>query len=138
MINSGDSDSETKDRLKSSNSRPIRWWPALVVLLVAAGALIWIRFLQDVINHQNQNIQTAQVVVFTLVALLFWFLFFSRQRWSIRFLVFGGVIGLICLTALLFRIRGVTGDLLPVLEWRWKKPFDSTLAMQDLSVPLGR
>ena len=83
MMNSGDSDSERKDQLKSSNPRPIRWWPALVILLVAAGALIWLRFLQDVINHQNQNLQTAQVVVFTSVALLLWCLFFSRLRWSI-------------------------------------------------------
>jgi len=131
MTNFGDFNSEKKNNLQSIKPPPIRWWPAIMILLLAAGALIWIRLLQDVVNHQNQNIDTARVVVFTLAALLLWCLFFSRLRWKIRLLVFAGVVGIICLTALLFRIRGVTGDLLPVLDWRWKQPRDSALAIKQ-------
>ncbi|MBI3852758.1 MAG: PQQ-like beta-propeller repeat protein [Verrucomicrobia bacterium] len=131
MTNSEDQTSPAQGNLKSTRSRPIRKWPALVILLIGASAWIWVRFLQDVVNHQNQNIQTAQVVVFTLLALLIWCLFFSRLRWRIRLFVLGGVVGMICLTALLFRIRGVTGDLLPVLEWRWKRPIRSDLVAKQ-------
>ena len=135
MTNSKDSGSERKNDFKSIKPRSIRWWPALVILLLAGGALIWVRFFQDDVNHQNQNIQTAQVVIIAFVALLLWGFFFSRLRWKIQFLVFGGLVGLICLTALLFRIRGVTGDLLPVLDWRWKKPLNSTLAIRQTAQP---
>jgi outer membrane protein assembly factor BamB len=131
MTNSEASNGEENNKPKPDKSRPIRWWPALLILLVATSALIWVRFLQDVVNHQNQNIQTAQVVVITLGALLLWCLFFSRLRWKLRFLVLGGVVVTICVTALLFRIRGVTGDLIPLLDWRWKKPSSSTLAVKQ-------
>jgi len=130
MTNSVLPENESDKPIQTVRSRSIRWWPALLILLISACALIWVRFLRDVVNHQNQNIQTAQVVVVTLAALLLWCLFLSRLRWRIRFLVLGGVVGMIGLGALLFRVRGVTGDLLPVLDWRWKKPLHSTLPIE--------
>ncbi len=62
---------------------------------------------------------------------LLWVLFFSRLKWCVRLVVFGGVVGVIALTTALFRIRGVTGDLLPILEWRWKQP-------DAMAMPVGK
>src|SRR6185503_3410215 len=106
MTNSDTSGSEGNSTLKPARPRPVRWWPAIMILLIAAGVVMWLRFLQDVVNHQDLNIQTAQVGVITLGALLLWCLCFSRLRWGMRFLIVGGVVGMICVTASLFKIRG--------------------------------
>ena len=112
----GDNASSTPQAVKR---KPIRWWPAVVVVLLAVAVSIGIR-LWPKTSFQEKNIATAQVVLVTLLLLLLWVLCFSRLRWRIRLTVFGGVLGVIGLTAGLFKIRGVTGDLLPILEWRWQ------------------
>ena len=63
-----------------SNRGPsIRWWPVMLILLFAAGALIWIRSVADM-SHQDRNIHTAKAIFITLALLLIWLLFFSRLR----------------------------------------------------------
>ena len=99
--------------------KPIRWWPSLVILALAIAITIGIR-LWPKTSFQEKNIATAQVVMVTLLFGLLWVLFFSRLKWLIRLGVFGGMLSAIALTVGLFKIRGVTGDLLPILEWRWK------------------
>jgi hypothetical protein len=60
--------------------RPIRLWPAVLILLLASGAVVWIRFFRE-ISFQERNLQTTFAVVTTFLLLLFWCLFFSRLRW---------------------------------------------------------
>jgi len=117
--------------------KSIRWWPALVILGLAVAAEIVIR-LWPKISFQQKNIATAQVVIISLLLELLWVLFLSRTRWLLRLGVFGGVVGLIALTAGLFRIRGVTGDLLPILEWRWKQPSVAALPASQPAKPTSR
>ena len=71
-------------------------------------------------SHQQRNIVRAQVVVYSVFLLLVWVLFFSRLRWGTRLGWFGGVVGAVVLVGVLFRIRGVSGDLLPVVTWRFR------------------
>ena len=99
----------------------------MLILLFAAGAVIWIRSFTDM-SHQDRNIHTAKASLFTLALLLIWLLFLSRLRWGVRFAVFGVVVGLVVLSAALWRIRGVTGDLVPILEWRWTQPASAGLS----------
>ena len=101
--------------------RPIRWWPAMVILALAAGALVWV---WQAYGRQRQDLNLATIVigVITLFLLLLWCLFLSRLRWKIRLGVLGGVLGLILLVMALFRYHGVTGDLVPVFQWRWETP----------------
>ena len=108
--------------------KPIRWWPALVILALAIAVTIGIR-LWPKTSFQEKNIATAQVVIVAVLLGLLWVLFFSRLKWRVRLGIFGGVVGMIALMAGLFRIHGVTGDLLPLLEWRWKQPEVMTLAV---------
>ena len=63
-----------------------------------------------------------QTVIVAILLLLLWVLFGSRLRWKIRWLVFGGVVGFIGLMAAMLRIHGVTGDLVPILKFRWSRP----------------
>lgn len=114
---------ETKDLGPGRSNavpQPVRWWPAAVILFLFAGALFWV-WTRYGINRQERNIATAIAGIVTFALLLIWFLFFSRARTVVRWLAFFGVVAAMALTGSLFRIRGVTGDLVPVLEWRWQK-----------------
>ena len=95
-----------------------RLWPALA--LPAAGAL-WIAVVRRAggLDGQSKSLQTAVALVATAAALAVWFLFFSRL--SRRARVTGASVALVALLALpvLFRIRGLTGDFVPVVEPRW-------------------
>ena len=110
------STSETRTALPPA----IRWWPAAVILTLAAGIGIYIWRFQDV-HRQTKNLQSAGLALATLVLLLLWVLLFSQLRWTRRLLLFGGVVGFVSISAAALEIRGVTGDLVPVLEWRWSK-----------------
>src|SRR5258706_10660172 len=121
MIESNQAAGEARPPEAVPGRKPIRWWPARVILALTVAAVIAIR-LWSISSHQQKNIYTAEAIILAVVLWLLWVLFFSRLRWFVRLAVFGGVAGLIALTACLFRIHGVTGDLLPILEWRWKRP----------------
>src|SRR5881396_970142 len=113
--------------------RPIRWWPVPMILLLAAGALIWV-WTSYGQHRQDQNVATANVIIIAFVLLLLWCLFFSRLRWKVRLGAFALALGLIGLVPLLFRLHGVTGDLVPILEWRWKnKPLASLASVTNSS-----
>ena len=104
---------------QSTGSEKPRWWPLVVILLPATAALIRIWLFSDR-QRQDQHLQTAGVMVFSLILFTFWCLLFSRFKWSIRLGVVGTVYGLICVYLFLFRIKEITGDFIPVIEWRWK------------------
>jgi outer membrane protein assembly factor BamB len=98
--------------------RSIRWWPFLLLLIFAAGAFGWVG-LAHWRSRQDQNIALESVVVIGFAVFLLAWLFLSRLRWKLRLLVFGAIVAPVVLVAALFRIRGVTGDLVPVLQFRW-------------------
>ncbi len=98
----------------------IRWWPAAVILTLVAAVWVYIWRFQDV-HRQTKNLQTTILILATVVLLLLWVLLLSRLRWTRRLLLCGGTVGLAGVLAATLEIRGVTGDLLPVLEWRWSK-----------------
>src|SRR5262249_10265498 len=70
--------------------------------------------------HQQRNIAAAQVVICGLLLFTLCVLFFSRLRWRIRLAWFGALMGTVALICALFQIRGVSGDLLPILTWRFR------------------
>jgi len=98
----------------------IRWWPALVILLMAVAAIFWIRTSYGR-QRQDQNIAIANVAVITFALLIIWCVLLSRLHWKIRWGVVVAALGFIASVAALFRIHGVTGDLVPILEPRWKR-----------------
>jgi outer membrane protein assembly factor BamB len=63
-----------------------------------------------------------ETCVIAVALLLVWVLVLSRFRWKVRLLAFGSVVGFFVLMAVMFQIHGVTGDLVPVLKFRWKRP----------------
>jgi outer membrane protein assembly factor BamB len=104
---------------KGSGPGP-RWWPLGLLLVVTVARLVQIWFFKDY-ERQFQFAATAQWLRLALPAALLWFLLLSRFRLRTR------LAGLLTLAALAlaaaagFRFRGIDGDRLPVIEWRWAR-----------------
>src|SRR5436309_132397 len=94
--------------------KPIRLWPVVVILVLAAASAFWVRWSAYGRQRQDQNIAIAEIVIVSFLLLLLWCLFLSRLRWKIRLGVFGAVVAAVALLPPLFRIHGVTGDLVRI------------------------
>lgn len=101
--------------------RGARLWPAAAVL-VLLGATLLVVWVPDAANRQEQVLKTIAAVLLAVILLLAWLLFFSRLRWKLRLVALGGVILVGVLAGSSVRISGVSGDVLPLLSWRWSNP----------------
>ena len=114
--------------------RATRVWPAAAILVVggawAAGA--WL--VGDVIRQQRVE-RTLMAAGVTMLALLFWLLFLSRLSWKVRGAAVGVAVLAAASAAVLFRIRGVTGDLVPIVEPRWAAPPEQRLEAPAAATP---
>lgn len=99
--------------------RGARWWPAIVIVLLVVAALAWIwGFGPDV--HRQARVQNTVIALgLGFLLLVAWWSFFSRVAWRRRVAVVGILILVAVLGAVTLRFRGVSGDLVPQLEWRW-------------------
>ena len=112
--------SETPVPANPQSPRRLRWWPGILIFLVALVAFGWVRAQADW-PFQKRNLESARVIVIATGLLLAWWIFFSRARWRLRLGVLALFVALVAAVPALFRIRGVSGDLLPILEPRWAK-----------------
>ena len=104
---------------QESPSRPfIRWWPAALILVATFGKLIHMR-LEESTNHQLLFMKSAATVVVGGFLLWLWLVLASRLPGKTRLNIFAASIAVLLLGAGLFRIRGVSGNLVPILEFRW-------------------
>ena len=99
--------------------RTIRWWPAVTIFIVAAAAM------SGVHGWSSAHFQTRNLLVFVLgalasVCLTIWWIAFSRARWPLRLSVFALVLLSAGAFGAAFRLRGMTGDFLPIFEPRWR------------------
>lgn len=99
--------------------RAIRWWPAIFIALAAGGVIAGIR-MQEASPFQERNLRTLATLAGTLVLLLLWWILLSRAHARLRVAVTLLALGIFALGAACFRIRGVSGDLIPLLEFRWR------------------
>ena len=99
--------------------RPIRWWIAIVLLAIGAGTVLLVS-LDPSRSHQQRNLTLLATVVTVVPLLLIWWGLLSDAPRSWRRAGVGGFVGLAAVLAGLFRITGVSGDLLPIFEFRWK------------------
>jgi outer membrane protein assembly factor BamB len=102
----------------STVPRPIRWWPAVVILLLAILTILGIHTLTPW-PFQRRNLASFAVASGATTLLFLWWVTVSRAPWKLRLGVALAFLGIGCLMAGLFRIRGVSGDLIPILEPRW-------------------
>jgi 4-amino-4-deoxy-L-arabinose transferase-like glycosyltransferase len=95
-----------------------RLWPAALTLLLGA---LWIAktWLTGDAIRQWRVVETMVTVVVVLDALVVWLALFSRLPRRPRLRGVAITLGSLALIAFLFRIRGVTGDLRPIVEPRF-------------------
>jgi outer membrane protein assembly factor BamB len=101
-------------------TRPMRWWPAVAIIMLTILAVVYI-WAADFPSRQMQIQWTGQILIPAFLLMLVWLLFFSRLRWKVRLISFGTVVLILGAIPALFRLRGISGDILPILEWRWAK-----------------
>ena len=100
------------------NKSRIRWWPAVVIVALTILAII-VLWSVDAAHRQSRVLHTVLVLMLSFLLILLWLLFFSRLRWKVRLLTFGAIVLILLLSTALFRGKGFSGDLVPLLEWRW-------------------
>ena len=95
-----------------------RWWPAItvLVLLLAAVMAIWS---SNVNNQQAHVLQTGSTLIISFLLLIIWALIFSRFSKRIRLRLLFSLVGGFILFGACFRFSQVSGNMVPIFEWRW-------------------
>jgi outer membrane protein assembly factor BamB len=96
-----------------------RWWPVAAIAVAAIGAFAWVWWFGPERERQERVFMTVPVLLGTVVLLVLWLLCFSRLRWGMRLRTIAAFLLVLAAGAATLRVRGVTGDFVPVFEWRW-------------------
>ena len=107
-------------RTSGGKPRSIRWWIGIRLLLLGIAAIVYARGQNDW-AFQKRNLITYEIIIVTGIALLVWWTFLSRAPKQLRLAVTFGLVGAAVIGAALFRLRGMTGDMLPIIEFRWTR-----------------
>lgn len=116
--------------------RPIRWWPAwiLVGAAILAGVAIAVG---EGGNQQAQAMHAMAVGLLLAIGLFLWATLFSRLPGRQRGRLALGALATAALFGSFFRIQGVTGNLVPILEPRFgggpRLAAQSRLAQVDIA-----
>jgi len=98
-----------------------RWWPAIVTLVAGTAGFVWVWTSDGDRTGQERVYLSMAVLLGVLVLLGLWLTLFSAlpRRTRVRALVI--ILAVFALAAGTVRVRGVTGDLIPIFEWRWSE-----------------
>jgi outer membrane protein assembly factor BamB len=108
----------SKSAHRGQAGSPIRWWPAAVILTISAGLLAYI-WLREAPSAQARVVPSFPVLFFTVVALFLWLVLFSRLPGRRRWRIFLATTLIVGVGFLLLEIKGVDGNLWPVVGLRW-------------------
>ena len=130
-------ETETHNEIIESEPSPTRgvtWWMPAVLIVAATGVIVYLWFGTELMRQKRFLFSVAACII-TSFAILFWLLFLSRISTAVRIklLLALGVIAII--QPLIFRIEGVSGDLIPIVTWRWSPPPDRQLSKEIKSAP---
>jgi outer membrane protein assembly factor BamB len=110
-----------------SEKRKIRWWPAGGILVLGLAGLIW-NASRGGISGQERVMSGIGLGLLTVVLLFLWFLLLSRLPGRTRLAGLGiAVLALVAFVGLV-RVRGVSGDLVPIFEWRFQRELGAVVA----------
>ena len=98
--------------------RRIRWWPLLLLVLGTAAVLAWLWW-KPAPTRQYQVKRTLRVLRIAALLVPVWLLLLSGLRLRTRILGTALLVAVGAAATASLRVRGVTGDLVPILEWRW-------------------
>ncbi len=104
----------------------MRLWPALLILVLTAAYITWV-WLSPGDDRQAKVMQTAEKAILSIVLLFLWLAFFSRIQWPLRVGLLLATLALFVMAGLLLDVQAVTGDLVPIIKWRWEEKHDHSL-----------
>lgn len=117
--------SEVKISGHFNDSKKLRWWPALIIIILTFICFLWI-WTSEEDQDQIRTMKTGGLLVISCLLILLWWITASRLNWKIK--SSGLLLLLICgiITKFLFYIEGVDGNLVPIIRWKWtQRPVDS-------------
>ncbi len=97
-----------------------RWWPAIIISACLAVVLTTI-WSGSGDNQQERVLKTGGVLIISFVLLTIWVLIFSRFSKQLRLRILFSLIGAFALFGACFRFDQVSGNMVPIFEWRWAK-----------------
>ena len=97
-----------------------RWYVLLAILAIGGGALFWNLGVRQVVYHQERVLATAGIVLVGSLGLAIWTFFLSPWTWRVRGRILVGGAFLLAIAGLFVEFRGFSGDLEPVLGWRFR------------------
>jgi outer membrane protein assembly factor BamB len=101
----------------TASRRPVLLLPFWVWVLVAAlGGLVYVQTQFD--DQGMANGFSWMIAVFAALLMLFWFCFFSGKPRHQRYEVLVGALVLAGLFAGLFKVEGMTGNMIPIITFR--------------------
>ncbi|MDA1050829.1 MAG: PQQ-binding-like beta-propeller repeat protein [Planctomycetota bacterium] len=102
----------------SAPGQGIRYRPMLLnaVLSVVTLVVFWT---WPQLTGSTRVIATASVIGVSSVWFVMWLAFGSRIRMRLRCMLLAALAGLVLLAVSLLRVHAYTGDLVPILTWRW-------------------
>lgn len=115
----GDAPPESAEQgAPSARGQGIRYRPMLMNagLSVVTLALFWT---WPELTGSTRVIATASVIGVSSVWFVIWLAFYSRVPLRPRRFLLAVLAGLVLLAVSLLRVRAYTGDLVPILAWRW-------------------
>ncbi len=109
-------------------------WIPFALVVICAVALGWMWWFAD--NDRQTNVLlTIALVGGTGILEVLWLLFLSGFRWRSRLAVTGTIALTCAVGAGLTEIEGVTGDIVPILGWRWSAGTDESLSQEIPDIP---
>lgn len=110
-----------------------RWALRLLTVAILA-AMGWVWLIADS-QRQDQWLRTAMVALAAWAGFLVWVVFGSHWRARARWTVFVGTVVVVVFCRLCLRVSGVTGDLIPIIDWRWSKAASIPVVKSSVPVP---
>ncbi|MEM6794005.1 MAG: PQQ-binding-like beta-propeller repeat protein [Acidobacteriota bacterium] len=102
----------------STPRRPVRWWPALLILIAAVGRFAYL-LMSETEDQQQRTFALGAVVLIAGFLLFLWAMLFARFSGWARLKILGGGLAAMVLFFTLFRIEEVSGNMVPILSFRW-------------------
>lgn len=100
--------------------KPIRWGGAAAIAIMAVIALVVV-WLRDV-SQQHHVLGTGIVLIVASFLLFLWAILLSRLPGRVRLFIFLGGAAAIAFCVSSLEIKGVTGDLIPIIRFKGAKP----------------
>lgn len=103
-----------------------------MIFVLALGFVAFTWLLRD-IQRQDKFLSTVAAGIAVILLSCLWCLLFSRLKWGIRFVSVGLVVVAGAVVASLLEFRTVTGDMIPVFDWKWNVALEQTEPMQPVA-----